>query len=457
MKYLQTLSLLMLALTACLSYHVAAQMPRSLAERLAQEDVSLSPLLQNADPSLTPLLLKAICARSEVLRYAALCGLEKVAAKEESAVIFSLLSDTSPRIRRRAIMLLTQWRNDDSVAAVQKKLQDSDKLVRAAAIWALGELAAAVNQQSLTAALHDEAWEVRCAAWAALAHLPLDIPDSLRTALGDPIWQVRCTAIEWAVKVKADFAPVVLREFLAGNEQNEQVLAAAVDALAVFGDTRSLPFLLSGLHHKYDKVRGACDRAITRLAPACLDKLIAVWQDRQTPAEVRHQVGLVFGRIRAKTALPHIYSLACNKEETGELRYIALILVADLDGEKAVSVLREYLAADDIWVRRGAIAGVGQLRDAQSLPVLWSMLEKANEALREELLWAVAQMPAEAVAPMVLAALASDHCDDMRLLAIRLSGILRIREAGEKLRHLAADARWQEPARWALRQLAGSH
>lgn len=449
MQYVKFLSLFVALLAAWVPCCLLAQPTADMLERLQRQDPALAPCLKNADAAMLPLLDKTLDSASEELRHAALCGMEKLAATGYARSVVARVQDPAPRVRRKALTILGQWRQDDAAEAICARLQDSDKLVRATAVWALAEIAAARYQTHLTTALQDEAWEVRCAAWAALHRLPLDIPERFAAALRDPAWQVRTTAIQWAARVKADFAPALLRELFAGSEANVTVLASAADALSELGDASALPIMLSGLHHSSVQVRGACERAITRLAPACMDALVAVWLDSGQAAETRYQVGMVFGRLRARHLLPQVWAVASDDSSTGHVRHIALVLLSDWDGNKAAPLLRQSLSCRDLWVRRAAIAGVGQLRDEQALDQLWASLQNLADPLHEDIMWAVAQMPVAAVEPRIVAALANDAC----LPAIRLAGILRLEQARQSLRRLAQESNWRAQAQWALHEI----
>ncbi len=119
-------------------------------------------------------LSSALSDKDEEVRLAALNGATHINVFSNLDRVAGLISDSSPLVRRRAAQTLGTLRSADSVVgliALTSPTTESDAGVRAAAVWALGQIGDNQGKDSVLAARNDSDSSVRDAASIALRHL----------------------------------------------------------------------------------------------------------------------------------------------------------------------------------------------------------------------------------------------------------------------------------------------
>jgi HEAT repeat protein len=119
-------------------------------------------------------LASALSDKDEEVRLAALNGVTHINVFSHVDQVVSMISDASPLVRRRAAQTLGTLRSADSVVgliALTATDNEPDPGVRAAAVWALGQIADASARDAVLAAQNDENSGVRDAAAGALFRL----------------------------------------------------------------------------------------------------------------------------------------------------------------------------------------------------------------------------------------------------------------------------------------------
>jgi HEAT repeat protein len=119
-------------------------------------------------------LSTALSDKDEEVRLAALNGVTHINVFSNVDQVAGLISDESPLVRRRAAQTLGTLKSADSVVgliALTSPDTESDAGVRAAAVWALGQIADPAAREAVTAAKNDADSGVRDAANIALFRL----------------------------------------------------------------------------------------------------------------------------------------------------------------------------------------------------------------------------------------------------------------------------------------------
>lgn len=116
----------------------------------------------------------ALSDKDEEVRLAALNGVTHINVFSDVDQVAGLVSDPSPLVRRLAAQTLGTLRSADSVVvliALTSTDREPDAGVRAAAVWALGQIADSSARDAVLAAQNDESSAVRDAAAGALFRL----------------------------------------------------------------------------------------------------------------------------------------------------------------------------------------------------------------------------------------------------------------------------------------------
>jgi len=119
-------------------------------------------------------LASALSDKDEEVRLAALNGVTHINVFSNVASVAALISDPSPLVRRRAAQTLGTLKTADAVVpliALTPENKEPNAGVRAAAVWALGQIADAQARDAVMAATNDSDSGVRDAASIALFRL----------------------------------------------------------------------------------------------------------------------------------------------------------------------------------------------------------------------------------------------------------------------------------------------
>ncbi len=240
--------------------------------------------------------------------------------------------------------LLDQVYFPKSAAELEYQLRnDSDVVGR---IWAAGQLEANHKDSAevplITALRHDGFWAVRrkCA-----------------TLLGN---------------FKNDAAKAALLK--AVNDADSRVRVAAINSLGQFKHDNSLARFLRGFF--YDRTnyfeRAAAIKAITKVDPSMAVHVIYTALDRNSYHQILRTTAL---RSLAKIKPDMAHEIAVNYSEYGEPEYlrtagISVMTKLDMDHNETIRLLSKYVSDPYIWVRAGAIRGLGKLGGKSVIPLL---------------------------------------------------------------------------------------
>lgn len=383
------------------------------------------------------------------------------AQPEAWAAVKRNLESESAKERRQAIMLIGKAKIEPSAPCfpeifplLRKKLADSDRLVRAAALWALAQYPNEDLLESIRQALSDPEWEVRCAAINALVRVPEKEKACplLFSYLDDPQWAVRYAAVKQVGEIPCSQALAKLRAILQNPAEKEIVRAAVCRSLGYLLDLSSLPLLIEAWQGKSQKICLEAEEALCGMASVYPEKFLVIFEDRTQSPKLRYDIGILFGKIRAKRITQSLYARAQDETESDRVRYVALLLLADFEGNAARSVFHRILAQKNPALQELAILSLGKIQDEEKREELFSYL---GTPLREAALWSITQLDPQKSSPFIQKALESENLE-IQKCALRLIATMKRTEFIEKILPLAQKAGLKEAAEETLKILSTS-
>ncbi len=232
----------------------------------------------------------------------------------------------------------------------------------------------------------------------AAEELERDYKDTAETALvsalkDDDFWAVRQECATLLGKYSNGEAKTAL--LAAVNDKDPRVQTAAISSLGEFKNDKAIARLMWGIFYNRTNyfVRAAAINAITEVDPHMALHVMYTALDRRS----YHQI-LRTTALRDLTKIrPHMaHEIAVNYSLYGEPEYlrtagIAVLADMDMDHKETVALLSKYLTDPYIWVRAGAINGLGKIGGKIVIPLL-------EERVKTEPDGRLVQMAKEAIA-----------------------------------------------------------
>ena len=192
---------------------------------------------------------------NKMVRSAALGALGTRGGKINVDKIAAVLTDPDLDVQSKAVDVLIKAKHPDTVKHLVNALKDESEYARRAAVEVLNELGDEESVKDLLAAIKDDDWWVRSRAGDALAEIGGPrVVDAVVSLIGNKDEEIRRTAIEILNATKSDRAEDHLIK--ATDDSDWWVRERAVDALSKIGSTKALPKLESmlGQNPKTDTV-----------------------------------------------------------------------------------------------------------------------------------------------------------------------------------------------------------
>lgn len=295
-----------------------------------------------------PFLLEAMRDRSAMVRYAAVCAVGSVDPRNE-AVLHALLTamdDPESDVRAAAADSLGSA-GPRAVPLLVKACRDRNSLVRLAAVRSLGKSAAAQAEITtvLVNALRDDNDEVRAAAALALGEI---------RAQGEA---------ETAALIQS------------AGEFGE-VRYAAIEALGKLGAEAAVPHLVNEL--RYDDVKETAAMALVEIgkkSPQAVSVLIQTFIAGDS--EIRYEICEILGKTRAVDAVP-AFIAALSEEGLGDCAAGALVAI----GDRAVPALADHVDRVSGSTKLKAMVVLGEIGGEDAVTVLVRQLEDPGADVR---------------------------------------------------------------------------
>ncbi len=326
----------------------------------------------------------------------------------------SLLRDKDDDIRTFAVDLIAEIGSCDYADEIARLLEtDPNPNVRASAARTLGALDYRPGLLALTASLRDSEW-VCFSSLEALALMKDEASvDPILALLGNPSEALRYAAIEALGKIGSPRSSAPLIAHLAkasGMEKNAIVrslvqtgmtpaIAEVVDALMEMfskGEWEERLVALAGLSDlKYKQaipaildVAGALDlsdpeneeRLFTvkeaLLKFGCMPAFLSVLSDPGVKFRGKVLAAEIVGELRCAEAVPSLIDLLSI--DLRDVRRAAVLALANIGGDEALTVLRTCIDDRDGHVRSTAITELGRIGDLQSSDHLLRHIDVEN-------------------------------------------------------------------------------
>ena len=286
----------------------------------------------------TPEVLQALEGRlkdpSKIIRAAAITSIGKLGKTNDVSALCDLLCDPDLDVMNKAADILIKLNHPDTVRHLVIALKDESEYARRAAVEILNEIGDASSVKDLLNALGDDDWWVRARATDALAKIGgPKVVAAVLELVNDKDEDIRRAAIEILNTTKDKRAVKKLIE--ATTDEDWWVRERAADALAAIGDTQAIPAFLKMLEGD------------ARSIPSAIRGLAQLGDARHVPA----LLGLLSRpekeiQIEALTGLPR--------------------LVDAKTGQHVRDQMAKLLDSEDRNVRQSAIAAVKSLDEAMS-------------------------------------------------------------------------------------------
>jgi serine/threonine-protein kinase len=192
---------------------------------------------------------------NKMVRGAALKALGTRGSEINVDKVAALLTDPDLDVQNKAVDVLINANHPDTIQYLVTALKDESEYARRAAVEVLNEIGDEESVKDLLGAIKDDDWWVRSRAGDALAEIGGPrVVDSVVKLIGEKDEDIRRTAIEILNSVKSDRAEDHLIK--ATDDTDWWVRERAVDALSKIGSTKALPKLESmlGQNPKTDTV-----------------------------------------------------------------------------------------------------------------------------------------------------------------------------------------------------------
>ncbi|MGH7703580.1 MAG: HEAT repeat domain-containing protein, partial [Gemmatimonadales bacterium] len=310
------------------------------------------------------------------------------------AALPALLKDADSRVRR-GTLLAGPFRSDQ-LHFMQAALLDPDPEVRAAACWALGNLADPASIQPLLERLQLGTSSERAAAVAALGRMPGEVLQGLEPLLASTAPEHVVAALEVVEHAKSRLFDTRVLELV--KDPGSKIRRAAFRVVAVMDGPRPEIVLLRALADSDEGVQvEALNLLVRRGGELVVKTLLALLG---TDSSLRTNIIRALGRLRAAEATPMLESMftSCQLHERIEI-ISALVRIAP---PGIMRFLRDRLQDRDSEIRRVAAHGIADLVGVDDFPLLLELTESADWPLRHEAVRGLARLKLPACRPALL-------------------------------------------------------
>jgi len=247
---------------------IKPEMVPNLIARMGGKDpvikIHLMNLLAKFDkPDINNALEMQLKDSNKMVRSAALGALGARGGNINIGKVAAVLTDPDLDVQGKAVDVLIKANHPDTVQFLVTALKDESEYARRAAVEVLNEVGDETSVKDLLGAIKDDDWWVRSRAGDALAEIGgPKVVDSVVSLISDKDEEIRRTAIEILNATKSDRAEDHLIK--ATDDSDWWVRERAVDALSKIGSTKALP-KLEGMLGKNAKTDTVLVRALGKL------------------------------------------------------------------------------------------------------------------------------------------------------------------------------------------------
>jgi serine/threonine-protein kinase len=284
---------------------------------------------------------------NKMVRSAALSALGTRGDKINVDKVASLLTDPDLDVQGKAVDVLIAAKHPDTVKYLVNALKDESEYSRRAAVEVLNEIGDEDSVKDLLAAIKDDDWWVRSRAGDALAEIGGPrVVNSVVKLIGEEDEEIRRTAIEILNSTKSDEAEDHLIK--ATDDTDWWVRERAVDALTKIGSTKALP-KLEGMLGQNPKTDTVLVRALGKLGNSThVAKLLPMLQrpEREIQLEAIKAISHLTNDSQAETVRDLLKKIKQSED-------ITIINAADkglqeIDAKYSETVLEQNIRAERV-------------------------------------------------------------------------------------------------------------
>ncbi len=284
---------------------------------------------------------------NKMVRTAALSALGNRRDGINIEAVAKLLQDPDLDVLNKAVEMLIQIKHPDTVKYLAGALRDESEYARRAAVEVLNEVGDESSVKELLSVLKDDDWWVRSRAGDALAEIGGPrIVNAVASLIDDPDEEIARNAVEILNGMKDERA--VDHLIRATDHKDWWVRERAVDALAKIGRKEALPKLekMLGQEAKTDAV---VVRALAKLGSVKhVPLLVPLLKNGER--EVQVEVIKALGALSDENNAENIRNILNKLRESGESTIISSVdhAIDDLDSRFSLTVLEENRRAEKI-------------------------------------------------------------------------------------------------------------
>ena len=284
---------------------------------------------------------------NKIVRRAAISALGNRSGHIYIEKITKLLQDPDLEVQNKAVDALVKLRHPDTIKFLVTALKDESEYSRRAAVEVLNEVCDPNSIKELLDAIKDDDWWVRARAGDALAEIGgPKVVESVLELVKDKDEEIRRTAIEILNATKDETAVVTLIK--ATDDQDWWVRERAVDALAQIGSPKALPKLVRmlGVNPKTDPV---VVRALAKLGNAdVISKIIPLLKrpERDIQVEAIKAISHLADEKHADSVRGALQKMQQSGEET--IINIAEKGIKEIDAKFSTAVRAETSRAEKL-------------------------------------------------------------------------------------------------------------
>jgi serine/threonine-protein kinase len=298
-------------------------------------------------PEITHALEMQLKDPNKMVRSAALSALGTRGGNINIDKVANVLTDPDLDVQNKAVEVLIKANHPDTVRYLVDALKDESEYARRAAVEVLNEIGDVNSVKDLLAAIKDDDWWVRSRAGDALAEIGgPKVVDSVVNLINDKDEDIRRTAIEILNTTKDERA--VDHLIKATDDSDWWVRERAVDALSKIGDAKALPKLeaMLGQDSKTDTV---VIRAISKLGNhKHISKIVPMLRrpEREIQIEAIKALSQLSDDAHADSIRDVLKKIRQSEDAT--IINVADKALKDLDARYSETVLEENVRAEKI-------------------------------------------------------------------------------------------------------------
>jgi serine/threonine-protein kinase len=325
---------------------------------------------------------------NKMVRSAALVALGERGNAVNIEKVARLLRDPDLEVQSKAVDVIVKIRHPETVKYLVEALKDESEYTRRSAVEVLNEICDPDSVKDLLAAIKDDDWWVRARAGDALAEIGgPKVINSVIELIKDKDEDIRRTAIEILNATKDESAVDTLIK--ATDDADWWVRERAVDALAQIGNKKAIPKLISmlGSNAKTDTI---VVRALGKLGDAdIISKIVPMLQrpERDLQVEAIRAISHLADEKRAETVRNVLRKIKQSSDNT--IINSADKAIKEIDARFSATVLAENVRAEKMAEPTKTL-----LLDDKDLERLLETQAKALAEAAED-----TQAPAAAIAP----------------------------------------------------------